>query len=270
MIQPLLLALALATRIAPWTVPSVGCWSAPRGGACAAARSGGLPAVSGRSERGGRGRVSRRGRRTRRRAPRTGRGSLSWVASRRRARGLRPRVVERAARVLECARRRHRMRRVMTVIDYSLPSTVPRMWVLDLKRRRILFRELVAHGKGTGGKWARRFSDRPGGRSSTVGVFLTGRTYRGKHGYSLRLQGLERGFNSRAMGRAIVMHGAWYVSRRMIRRHGRLGRSWGCPAVRRGVARRVIDAVKGGSLLLHYYPLRRWLRRSAYLHCRRR
>lgn len=153
---------------------------------------------------------------------------------------------------------------VLTVIDYSLPSTQPRLWVFDLEGDRLLFRELVAHGRGSGDNLATRFSNLDGTHESSLGVFRTGDTYEGKNGYSLRLHGLEAGTNDQAFARTIVMHGAWYVSREQAERHGRIGRSWGCPAVPVAMAKPIIDAIRGGSLLFAYYPQSEWLRTAAY------
>ena len=154
---------------------------------------------------------------------------------------------------------------LLTVIDYSLPSTEPRLWVLDRASGKVLWHELVAHGKGTGENYAKAFSNREGSRQSSLGLFLTEETYQGGNGYSLRLRGLEQGFNHAARERSIVMHGAPYVSQEFIRAHGRLGRSWGCPALRPEVHRQVIDKIKGGSLLFVYYPSADWLDSSDFL-----
>ncbi len=143
---------------------------------------------------------------------------------------------------------------LLTVIDYSLPSTEPRLWVLDLGRGEVLFHELVAHGRGTGENYATRFSNTQDSRQTSLGLFLTGGTYQGGNGYSLRLSGLDAGLNDRAESRAIVMHGAWYVSPEQARSQGRLGRSWGCPALSEAAAPKVIDTIKGGSFLFSYHP----------------
>lgn len=153
------------------------------------------------------------------------------------------------------------------VIDYSLPSTRKRLWVFDLESRRLLYRELVAHGRNSGGNFARRFSDKPGSLESSIGLYRTLGTYTGRDGYSLRLEGLEDGFNETALERAIVIHGAPYVSEGFARREGRIGRSWGCPAVSMGIARRIIDTLKGGQFVFAYYPEERWLVDSAFLRC---
>ena len=156
---------------------------------------------------------------------------------------------------------------MLTVIDYSLPSSAKRLWVLDLARKRVLFHELVAHGENSGDNYAVDFSNQPGSLKSSIGVFRTEDVYRGGNGYSLRLSGLEPGVNDAAMERRIVMHGAAYVSPRSVSMLGRLGRSWGCPALPTGVHRRVIDLIKGGTAVFAYYPDVRWLRQSRFLSC---
>ncbi len=153
---------------------------------------------------------------------------------------------------------------MLTIIDYSRPSTERRFWVFDLEHRRLLFKELVAHGQGTGDNIALHFSNEVGSHATSLGLFRTvAEPYNGKHGYSLRLDGLEPGFNDRARERMIIIHGAWYVSEDFARSNGRLGRSWGCPALDIAVARRVIDTIRGGSLLFAYGPDLRWLQTSA-------
>ncbi|WP_147652678.1 murein L,D-transpeptidase catalytic domain family protein [Vulcaniibacterium gelatinicum] len=156
----------------------------------------------------------------------------------------------------------------LAVIDYSRPSTEPRMWVFDLRRGQLLYAEHVAHGRGSGENLATAFSNREGSHQSSLGLFATADTYIGGNGYSLRMDGLEPGINDAARARAIVMHGAPYVDPEQARRQGRLGRSLGCPALRPAVAREVIDTLKGGQLLFAYYPDRAWLERSRFLRCR--
>jgi hypothetical protein len=123
----------------------------------------------------------------------------------------------------------------------------------------------VAHGSGSGQNMATAFSNEPDTHQSSLGLYRTEDSYVGRNGYSLRLRGLDDGFNDRAYERAIVMHGAPYVNEDLIRRQGRLGRSWGCPALREGIAREVIDTVKGHGLLFAYYPDREWLQSSKFL-----
>jgi hypothetical protein len=154
---------------------------------------------------------------------------------------------------------------ILTVIDYSRPSTEPRLFVIDLASNRVLFTERVAHGRGSGENATERFSNLPSSHMTSLGVFRAADAYSGAHGPSLHLEGLEPGFNDRARDRAIVLHGAAYVSTDMIASQGRLGRSWGCPAVRPAIAKALIDAIRDGSLLVAYYPDADWLRRSTFL-----
>lgn len=171
------------------------------------------------------------------------------------AAGLRPQVLRHALR----ARARAvaaglTASPVLTVIDYSLPSRVHRLWVLDVGAGRVLTREFVAHGRNSGDDVPTRFSNRSGSLQSSLGLFLTGPVYQGKHGLSLRLRGLDPRLNSRAEQRAIVVHGADYVSERTIAALGRLGRSHGCPALDPAVTRRVIELIRDGTALFAYHP----------------
>ena len=156
----------------------------------------------------------------------------------------------------------------LAVIDYSLPSTTPRLWVFDLEQQSLLFHEYVAHGQGTGENLAHSFSNQESSHASSLGLFRTGETYQGHNGYSLRMEGLEPGTNDAAMARAIVMHGAAYVNPAMARQQGRLGRSWGCPALRPEVAPAVIDSLKNGQMIFAYYPDSNWLAHSPFIDCK--
>ena len=205
-------------------------------------------------------------------APPNGIGSLerAWSGSTAGAAGtIDPKVLGLALRAAECAVVSNAVSRLstLTVIDYSKPSTEDRLWVFDVPGRALLYQELVAHGQGSGDDRATAFSNEPESHRSSLGLFETGDSYVGSNGYSLRLRGLERGFNDRAFERAIVMHGAPYVSEAFIRTTGRLGRSWGCPALAQGIAREVIDTIKGSGLLFAYYPDQRWLEQSGFLSC---
>ncbi len=155
----------------------------------------------------------------------------------------------------------------LTVIDYSLPSTEQRLWVFDLVGKKLLYEELVAHGSGSGQNLATAFSNTPDSHQTSLGLFVTDRTYVGKNGYSLRMDGLDAGFNDRARERAIVIHGAPYVDGSLAKAQGRIGRSWGCPAVRPAIARDLIDRVAGGGLVFAYYPDAKFLKGSKYLQC---
>lgn len=179
-----------------------------------------------------------------------------------------PKVIELAVSAIECAES-HGMAPSdrLAVIDYSRPSTQPRLWVFDLDKGSLLYRELVAHGRNTGDNYAQRFSNTLGSLQSSLGLFRTLDTYNGSNGYSLRMDGLEAGINDKALERAIVMHGAPYVNPDVARKQGRLGRSWGCPALRSGIAKQVIDTLKGGQFIFSYYPDRHWLASSRYLNC---
>ena len=137
----------------------------------------------------------------------------------------------------------------LTLIDSSLPSLTPRLWVFDLASRTLMFEEYVAHGRNSGDNFARSFSNEESSLQTSLGLFLTRDTYQGHNGYSLRLDGLDKGLNDRALARAIVVHGAPYVDPGAGAKQGRLGRSFGCPALRTAVAAQVIDTIKGGNFV---------------------
>jgi len=158
--------------------------------------------------------------------------------------------------------------RRLAVIDYSRPSTERRLWIFDLQRKRLLLRDFVAHGRKSGENFAEAFSNRLGSNQTSLGLFRTAESYSGKHGYSLRMDGLEPGLNDLARERAIVIHGASYVSPSLVQSQGRIGRSLGCPAVRPEVARMVVDQLKGGQFLFAWHSNQRLLQASAYLQCK--
>ena len=177
-------------------------------------------------------------------------------------------VLELATRAYRCGRAEGQFDSpILTVIDYSLPSTEKRLWVIDLAKRQVLFHELVAHGQNSGEAYAVDFSNRPESRQSSLGLFRPDDVYNGQHGESLRLIGLEPGINDRAEERRIVMHGAAYVNTRVVQRFGQLGRSWGCPAVDHTVLPQIVRHIKEGTALFAYYPDPRWLRQSRFLQC---
>ena len=156
---------------------------------------------------------------------------------------------------------------VLTVIDYSLPSSQPRLWVLDLALGTVLHHELVTHGVADDRSPTEpTFSNEPGSRASSLGLYRTAEIYDSpKHGYALRLDGLERGFNHRARARAIVMHGADYATQSYVLEHGYLGRSHGCPALPWSTTHAIIDSIAGGTFLFAYYPDPHWLATSSFL-----
>jgi len=138
---------------------------------------------------------------------------------------------------------------IITIIDYSRPSTEKRLFVIDLNQNKVLFESLVAHGKNSGMDYATSFSNELQSLKSSPGFYSTAETYQGKHGYSLRLDGLEKGINDHARKRAIVVHAANYVSENFIHNTGRLGRSWGCPALPTKLNKAIIDCIKNGTCL---------------------
>lgn len=176
-----------------------------------------------------------------------------------------PKVLALATHALSCVQPQMPAQ-TLSVIDYSLPSTTPRLWVFALGQKpHLLFHEWVAHGRNSGENTPDRFSNEPGSLMSSLGTFVTDGTYNGHNGYSLRLKGIDGRFNDRAEERAIVIHGASYVSQAFALSQGRLGRSWGCPAVRAGVAHKLIDAIAKQSVVFAYYPDPGWLRTSRLL-----
>ncbi|WPR71722.1 murein L,D-transpeptidase catalytic domain family protein [Flavobacterium sp. NG2] len=143
---------------------------------------------------------------------------------------------------------------ILTVIDFSLSSNTQRLWVIDLDTNTILYNSLVAHGRNSGDEFATSFSNSPESFKSSVGFFATAEIYRGKHGMSLRLDGLEKGLNHNARERAVVIHGANYVSNTFIRNNKRLGRSLGCPALPVELTNEIIQTIKDKSCLFIYHP----------------
>ncbi|WP_114781332.1 murein L,D-transpeptidase catalytic domain family protein [Botryobacter ruber] len=138
---------------------------------------------------------------------------------------------------------------VLTVIDFTKSSSKKRMWIIDLKSKKVLFNNLVAHGRNTGEARAVKFSNAPNSYMSSMGFYVTDQTYFGKHGLSLRLNGMDKNFNSNAMSRAIVVHGADYVSEAFVKQYGRLGRSLGCPSVPKALSKEIIELIKDNTCL---------------------
>lgn len=155
---------------------------------------------------------------------------------------------------------------IVTVVDYSLPSNQPRLWVMDMSDHSIIKNTTVAHGKYSGQSLTTSFSNQEGSLKSSLGIFLTGETYQGKHGKSMRLKGLEKGFNDNAEKRGIVVHGAKYVHRNCNNTLGMCnGRSFGCPAVSEKEVKAIIEKTQAGSLWVSYYPDQQWLTHSDFL-----
>jgi hypothetical protein len=151
---------------------------------------------------------------------------------------------------------------LLTIINLKLSSTNKRLWVIDLANGKILYHTLVAHGRGSGAEFALSFSNKPQSYQSSLGFYVTGKTYYGKHGLSLYLDGMEPGINDKARERAIVMHGASYVSMDFVKKYGRLGRSHGCPAIPKNKTKEVIEDIAGQTCLFVYYPDKKYLENS--------
>ncbi|OGT55931.1 MAG: hypothetical protein A3F14_04660 [Gammaproteobacteria bacterium RIFCSPHIGHO2_12_FULL_43_28] len=155
---------------------------------------------------------------------------------------------------------------LLTVIDYSRPSTEKRLWVFDLRNGKALFNTYVSHGKNSGAVNATSFSNSPGSLKSSIGVFVTDDSpYIGGKGLAIRLKGLERGVNDNAFRRNVVIHGAWYVNTANIKKNGYIGRSWGCPAVSTDLIKPIINTIKDKTMIVAYYPDRYWLNHSPFL-----
>lgn len=195
-------------------------------------------------------------------------GSSSASVDRLVASGVPVKPLRHALNAVACARSRGLVEgSTLTLIDYSQPSDRRRLWVVDLDAGHVRFHEYVTHGRGSGDARSIRFSNEEGSHQSSLGLFRTAETYVGRHGYSLRLDGLEAGVNDRARDRAIVIHGAEYATGTVARHFGRLGRSWGCPAIDPAVHRALIDGVRGGTAVFAYYPDADWLADSPYQSC---
>jgi hypothetical protein len=151
---------------------------------------------------------------------------------------------------------------ILTIIDYSKSSREKRMFVVDLKSQTILFHTVVAHGRNSGQEFAKEFSNNMNSHQTSLGFYITGSTYAGSNGYSLQLKGIEAGINDKALARAIVIHGAAYANESTIYARGYLGRSYGCPALPQKMSAKIIDKIKGGSLLFAYYPDNKYLKKS--------
>ncbi len=154
---------------------------------------------------------------------------------------------------------------ILTLIDFSKPSTEERLFVFDIERKKLLYTSVVSHGKNSGGNYATSFSNQYGSYKSSLGFYLTGYTYQGKNGYSLILNGLEKGINDKARERAIVVHGAAYANPSVAATAGRLGRSFGCPALPQAMTKPIINTIKGGSVLFIYANDTRYLAQSHIL-----
>ena len=155
---------------------------------------------------------------------------------------------------------------IVTIADYSQSSNKKRLYVIDLKNRKLLFNTFVAHGRNTGDEFAKFFSNVEGSFKSSLGFYITANPFIGSHtGFALLINGVEKGFNDNALRRAIIIHGADYASEKYIKKNGRLGRSWGCPALPTTLNKLIIEKIKGGTCLFIYNPDNKYLCNSSLL-----
>jgi hypothetical protein len=181
---------------------------------------------------------------------------------------LSPAVINKVITALKCATEHNVDRNnILTVIDYSLPSNQKRLWVFDLQDKKLLFHTYVSHGIRSGTLFTEYFSNINDSKASSIGVYRTDKSYYGREGLSLKLTGLDKSFNDNAANRYIVMHGGWYMDENFIKRYGRAGRSWGCPAVPLTMYQPIINTIKDNSLLVVYYPSDEWFVKSKFLTC---
>lgn len=181
---------------------------------------------------------------------------------------LNPQVIEKVLIIMSCANQYDiESNNRLTIIDFSLPASKKRLWIFDLTKDKLLFHSHVSHGIKSGTLFSNYFSNINNSKASSMGVYNTGKSYRGRYGKSLKLYGLDKSFNDKAYNRFIIMHGAWYVEERFIKKYGRPGRSWGCPAVPLKYVKHIIDTIKDKNLLIAYYPEEKWLSKSKFLNC---
>lgn len=177
-------------------------------------------------------------------------------------------VINKVLTSLKCASQYNVDRNnILTIIDYSLPSNEKRLWVFDLQQKKLLFYTYVSHGIKSGALVTNYFSNKYDSKASSIGVYRTQKAYYGREGLSLRLDGLDANFNDNASNRSVVMHGGWYVDEHFIKRYGRPGRSWGCPALPLTLYQPIINTIKDNSFLVAYYPSDAWFGKSKFLNC---
>ncbi|WP_417887809.1 murein L,D-transpeptidase catalytic domain family protein [Zunongwangia sp.] len=156
-------------------------------------------------------------------------------------------------------------KKILTIIDFNLSSKIKRFWVLDMNTQDVLFNTYTAHGKNSGMEFATSFSNSVNSHKSSLGFYVTGETYYGKNGLSLFIDGMEKGYNNNARKRYVVIHGSDYVNRNFISTRGRAGRSYGCPAIPRKLTRKVINIIKGKSVIFINKSNEDYLEHSSYL-----
>ena len=177
-------------------------------------------------------------------------------------------VIKPTLTIIQCTQSNHKLQNnILSIIDYSKPSNEKRLWIFSIKDKQLLFHTYVSHGIKSGTLLSQNFSNVNNSKASSIGVYQTEQTYYGRDGLSLRFTGMDYGFNSNAANRYIVMHGGWYVSEDFIKRYGRPGRSWGCPAVSEDLKTAIINTIKDNTLFIAYYPDDKWMAKSRFLHC---
>lgn len=183
---------------------------------------------------------------------------------------LDPKVINKVITSLACAGEYNiPHKNILTIIDYSKPSNEKRLWIFDLEQKKLLFNTYVSHGIKSGAQESTYFSNKYNSKASSIGVYATTNAYYGREGLSLRLNGLDRGFNDNAENRSLVMHGGWYVEEPFIKKYGRAGRSWGCPALPEEQSSQIINTIKDNSMMVIYYPSDEWFSKSKFLNCAR-
>lgn len=181
---------------------------------------------------------------------------------------LKQTVIDKVLSIIHCAQMYQlEYQPILTVIDYSMPANEKRLWVFDLNEKKLLYHTYVAHGIKSGELSSTYFSNKYDSKTSSIGVYRTEKAYYGREGLSLKLEGLEAGINDHAYNRSIVMHGGWYLDEGFIKKYGRSGRSWGCPALPLHLVEPVIQTIKNKSLLVVYYPDEPWILNSKFLQC---
>ena len=153
---------------------------------------------------------------------------------------------------------------LLSIADMSQSCNAKRLYVIDMANKKVLFNTYVAHGRNSGEEFASSFANKNNSYKSSLGFYVTGNTYQGTHGTSMRLKGVEQGINDIAEQRGIVMHGAAYVSESFIQQTGRLGRSQGCPAVPENLCKPIVDIIKEGSCFFMFYPDNNYLKYSKF------
>lgn len=154
---------------------------------------------------------------------------------------------------------------IITVADFSQSSRKKRLYIIDVENKDVIMQTYVAHGKNSGKEYAKSFSNKMSSLKSSLGFYITKGTYFGEHGLSLRIEGVDRGFNDNAFRRAVVVHGADYLGESFVRKNPFSGRSWGCPAVPAKQSKEIINTIKGGTVMFIYHPSQQYLKKSRIL-----